>query len=236
MEAKAENHVFEENQEVDALHKLKQKLKSQTGASITFALLLFLVCAVVGSAVLVAGTAAAGRMSKIAEMDQRYYAVNSAARLLNDLMERDEIRYQLKESNDANQSTGDEYEWFVKQEEDWNPAPDTPPLTVFLAKQALKMQKNSTDDILFDLTPGLTLDGAKLNVSVKGTITKGESENSADLLFELTDKTDGDADGNYRISAYFTNTGGDSFYHWKLYDIQSIRMPAATASAGGGTP
>ena len=67
---------------MDALHKLKQKLKSQTGASITFALLLFLVCAVVGSAVLVAGTAAAGRMSKIAEMDQRYYAVNSAASLL----------------------------------------------------------------------------------------------------------------------------------------------------------
>ena len=98
------------------------------------------------------------------------------------------------------------------------------------------MPKNSTDDILFDLTPGLTLDGAKLNVSVKGTITKGESENSADLLFELTDKTDGDADGNYRISAYFTNTGGDFFYHWKLYDIQSIRMPAATATAGGGTP
>ena len=76
--------VFGENQEVDALHKLKQKLKSQTGASITFALLLFLVCAVVGSAVLVAGTAAAGRMSKVAEMDQRYYAVNSAARLLMD--------------------------------------------------------------------------------------------------------------------------------------------------------
>lgn len=66
------------------MHKLKQKLKSQTGASITFALLLFLVCAVVGSAVLVAGTAAAGRMSKVAEMDQRYYAVNSAARLLVD--------------------------------------------------------------------------------------------------------------------------------------------------------
>ncbi len=74
-----------------ALHKLKQKLKSQTGASITFALLLFLVCAVVGSAVLVAGTAAAGRMSKIAEMDQRYYAVNSAARLLVETIEKETV-------------------------------------------------------------------------------------------------------------------------------------------------
>ena len=76
---------------MDALQKLKQKLKSQTGASITFALLLFLVCAVVGSAVLVAGTAAAGRMSKIAEMDQRYYAVNSAARFLIDTVEEETV-------------------------------------------------------------------------------------------------------------------------------------------------
>ena len=86
MEAKAENHVFGESQEVDALYKLKQKLKSQTGASITFALLLFLVCAVVGSVVLTAGTAAAGRMSELAKMDQRYYSVTSAVQLLQDII------------------------------------------------------------------------------------------------------------------------------------------------------
>ena len=72
------------------MQKLKQKLKSQTGASITFALLLFLVCAVVGSVVLTAGTVAAGRTSKIAEMDQRYYAVNSAAKLLIELIDGEE--------------------------------------------------------------------------------------------------------------------------------------------------
>ena len=64
------------------MNRLKKKLNSERGASITWALLIFLVCAVVGSAVLVAGTAASGRMSKAAENDQRYYAVNSAARLL----------------------------------------------------------------------------------------------------------------------------------------------------------
>ena len=69
------------------MQKLKQKLKSQTGASITFALLLFLVCAVVGSVVLTAGTAAAGRMSELAKMDQRYYSVTSAAQLLRDTMD-----------------------------------------------------------------------------------------------------------------------------------------------------
>ena len=46
------------------------------------ALLLFLVCAVIGAVVLTAATASAGRLSGLAEMDQRYYSVSSAAELL----------------------------------------------------------------------------------------------------------------------------------------------------------
>ena len=41
------------------MNGIGQKLRSDRGASITFALLLFLVCAVVSSVVIVAGTAAA---------------------------------------------------------------------------------------------------------------------------------------------------------------------------------
>ena len=78
------------------MHKLKQKLKSQTGASITFALLLFLVCAVVGSVVLTAGTAAAGRMSELAKMDQRYYSVTSAAQLLQDTIDGKQVKVTQK--------------------------------------------------------------------------------------------------------------------------------------------
>ena len=66
------------------MQNLKIKLRSETGASITFALLLFLVCSVVSIVVVVAGSAAAGRMSQRAETDQRYYAVTSAAELLCD--------------------------------------------------------------------------------------------------------------------------------------------------------
>lgn len=67
--------------------QVTKKTSSTRGASITFALLLFLVCAAVGSVVLAAGTAAAGRMSKIAETDQRYYSVTSAAGLLRDVLD-----------------------------------------------------------------------------------------------------------------------------------------------------
>lgn len=68
-------------------HKFQTKLRSRTGASISFGLLIFLVCTVLCSVILVSATTAAGRMSKIAETDQRYYAVTSAAELLKDLID-----------------------------------------------------------------------------------------------------------------------------------------------------
>lgn len=69
------------------MNAMKNKIKSQRGASITFALLLFLVCAIISSIVIVAATAVGGRASQMAELDQRYYAVNSAAELLRDVLE-----------------------------------------------------------------------------------------------------------------------------------------------------
>lgn len=61
---------------------IQRKLRSRKGASISYALLLFLVCAAAGSVVLAAAAAAAGRLSGLAEADQRYYSVTSAAELL----------------------------------------------------------------------------------------------------------------------------------------------------------
>lgn len=69
-----------------SMQTLRNKLQSRSGASITFALLMFLVCAVVGSVVLAAGTAASGRLSQLAEMDQRYYAVTSASDLMEEIV------------------------------------------------------------------------------------------------------------------------------------------------------
>ena len=68
-------------------NRIRRRLRSRRGASITFGLLLFLVCAVLCSVILTAATAASGRMSKISETDQRYYAVTSAAELLKVLVD-----------------------------------------------------------------------------------------------------------------------------------------------------
>lgn len=67
--------------------RLKKKIRSNRGASIVIALMLFLVCAAVGAVVLTAGTAAAGRASQQEKMDRRYYSVLSAAELVRDQLD-----------------------------------------------------------------------------------------------------------------------------------------------------
>lgn len=73
-----------------------KKIRSRKGASITFALLAFLVCAVIGSVVLSAAIASSGRVSGLAEMDQRYYAVTSAAQLFSDALDRQNFTIERK--------------------------------------------------------------------------------------------------------------------------------------------
>ena len=103
------------------MKSVKKKLKSNKGASITFALLIFLVCAMVSSVAIAAGTAAAGRMSQIAESDQRYYSVNSAAEVLKGLIDnktvkveraivtREETYYQQNETTGAFEEDDDRH-------------------------------------------------------------------------------------------------------------------------------
>lgn len=64
--------------------RASRKIGSRSGASLTVALLFFIVCAVIGSVVLAAGTAAAGRYNRMSESDLRYYSVTSAAELFRD--------------------------------------------------------------------------------------------------------------------------------------------------------
>ncbi len=67
-------------------NRIMNKLRSRSGASITFALLLFLVCSVLCAVIFAAATSASGRMSSLPESDQRYFAVASAAELLKKML------------------------------------------------------------------------------------------------------------------------------------------------------
>lgn len=68
------------------MKKLCKKLKGKGGASIVIALVFFLLCLTVGSIVLTAATASAGRMKEQRRRQQDYLTVSSAAELLRDQM------------------------------------------------------------------------------------------------------------------------------------------------------
>ena len=235
-------------------NRIKDKLRSQTGASITYALLIFLVCAIIGSAVLTAGTAASGRLSQMVEIDQRYYSVNSAASLLIDLMERDKIVYEQPETStedtnsdddqngdqtgDAGADGGDaipadSYTYYVNGEE--ASSTGAPGLSLALAKQVLKMSSNTPSDLPLKLTLNseteTDLEGANLEVSGTVTITKKEVENGADLVFEIKDK-----DGKYAVRIYMINQTPPPRFEWSLDHIESIRWDREedTALSGSG--
>lgn len=109
-----------------------KKLKSNSGASLSLALLLFVVCAVVGSVILAAVTASSGRMSELAKMDQRYYSVTSAAELLKDTLDKQCITVLRKKKTQtvtntvfstgdksiSNPTPDDPYEFFMLSEWD----------------------------------------------------------------------------------------------------------------------
>lgn len=220
------------------MHKLKQKLKSQTGASITFALLLFLVCAVVGSAVLVAGTAAAGRMSKIAEMDQRYYAVNSAARLLVDTIQEKPLEIVKKETAETGTPT---YEVDGKSVSDLASS-----ITSIPAEAAYWLGYLRTEKIDAPKQLKLTLssDETKLNDSIEVTINETINPDGS-LIFEIRNKSNGTNTQQYglRMSFGLDKVENDELnmlknervhtatLQWKLSDIGTIVNRAITSTS-----
>jgi len=66
------------------MRAIQDKLREESGASLIIALVFFLVCLMVGSVVLTASTAAAGKLAQQRQNEQDYLTVASAAQLLKD--------------------------------------------------------------------------------------------------------------------------------------------------------
>ena len=197
---------------------IKKKLKTQDGASISFALMLFLVCAVLSSAVIVAGTAAAGRLSRLAETDQRYYAVTSAAELLC--------------SNISGKTITVEYN---KETGTVIPAASTTILSDASEKlvEALSSTgEEETDEVLqrtFRLTPDTDVSNARLDCIIKETLQRDGM-----LLFEVSNDPGESRSGIYTLRIVFSSkmkrSASDNSEDtvkttltWNLHSIRKIR-------------
>lgn len=90
--------------------RMKRKIKDRSGASLSVALLFFLVCAIVGSILIAAASVAIGRMKNIDQGEQDRYACDSAMNLIAEKMERGEITFEAKMPNKVLVQTDDNYE------------------------------------------------------------------------------------------------------------------------------
>ncbi len=209
------------------MNRIKKKLNNRKGASITWALLIFLVCAVVGSAVLVAGTAAAGRMSKLAENDQRYYAVTSSAGLLRDILK--ESITVTRSASDATENAKYDINYpagvdpllkaLVMEMLDWpDTTTDATDKNMFWTKDTIQTETLPDKDVTLTLTAegnisgpvGVVSGSLKLNADGSLIAVISKDQCSMRLIFELNRSIDTAA-----------NTKTDVFT-WKLKEARIL--------------
>lgn len=80
------------------MNAVQRKLHDRSGATLTVALLFFIMCAAAGSVMLAAATTSTGRLSQLQASDQNYYAVVSAAKLIRDEIDGQTIAVGQKET------------------------------------------------------------------------------------------------------------------------------------------
>jgi hypothetical protein len=165
------------------------------------------------------------------------YCGNKAAAKRNfsyviELMEKYEIRAQKKEvaaPESGDDSTDTEYVYLINGKTEDQAKTDG--LHYELALEiATRIETNDLSQITLSLSPETTPTGAKLDVSVVGTLSA-----SGDLEYVVMNKVaDGSTDNKqYKITLRFADTLGAVGYKWKLYDIESV-MPQTQTE--GSTP
>ncbi len=215
-------YPFLETDEVTYMKRAAEKLKSSRGASLMMALLLFLTCAVVGSAVLTAGTAASGRMAKIAESDQRYYSVNSAANLLIDLLNDQTAVIVKTETKTGSGSTTDTMLKDSAGSEYSLTATSYPSLALEMASQIAAGNMSPTVSLSSDQADLSSFAKVKETISPDGKLVfEISSPGSTDIYtLVVTFAADKRETKNVELKDNKTITTTETSYTWKLSDVK----------------
>lgn len=202
------------------MNAMKNKIKSQRGASITFALLLFLVCSVVSIVVVVAGSAAAGRMSQRAETDQRYYAVTSAVELLCDDFKGKTVKVEYSTKADTIPSE-DAFE-VIDIDGDKN-KPNNPEYAVLKAvsrKLAMMTAQTNTENDTYELAvTGELPKGSALDCTINEDIRP-----DGRVIFTVSNKKIEPTTKQYTLQAVFNATISKSTSQYKYEGEEMERV------------
>lgn len=188
--------------------RLQHKIESQSGASITYALLLFLVCAVVSSVILAAGTAASGRISESVDTDRKYFAVTSAIQLLRSEFEKYEVRVDQtyrKEGNSDPIPDGVPKYWYRKkagttgsQDSEWTDYDKRKPDDHIITMSAVYAYSNKTRN---EITNPITI-----------SFDDAESEYAKALSVDVNEKINSDT-GRINLEISSSKVEGDTNDH-----------------------
>lgn len=216
---------------------MNKKLRSQSGASLLLALLLFLVCAVIGSVVLTAGTAAAGRLSEMAEMDQRYYSVTSAAELLGKELNGETVTIiRTRERTDTFTYSGDTVtetpgtpRYAVKNPDD--PSESDWTKLSFLSKQTVYYLFNtetpvpaSEDTWMASFYTANTPSSQTFTLTFDSTLPEGIDPS----LLEVNVKAEMDSSGTLTLTVSNANDAKNRIYSLKVVLVPGVRETITT--------
>lgn len=197
---------------------MRAKLKDQRGASITYALLIFLICAVASSIIIVASSAAAGRMANVPRSDRRYYAVTSAAGLLKGEIDGKTVVVTKKVTKGAEDSGSDKVDYTPNE-------PDS-----VLTDATLKLVKGETAQTNYTLT---ATGYEALNCGIKQKIENGllvytitNNGYTLEIVFGSNMK-----ESTREIGTGVTQT--TSTVQWKFHSMQKmVSKPTAAPTEG----
>lgn len=218
--------------------KIRNKIRSESGASLAAALLFFIVCAVVGSIIIAAAMSSAGRMSGITSADNQRYALESARSLIEETMLSD------PEDSETDPMRRSYYENVSDVDSDSSPTKILNPGTAQIASlNQMKLQmaenlytqywsevkaswnENSTQSsVSGDNSGGKSVGKKVVGWTPSGTVT---AQQKTVIFDKLTTTAGGDAAGFVPVTATFTMRPDFSI----LVELQA----AASAQSGEGT-
>ena len=222
--------------------KIRNKIRSESGASLAAALLFFIVCAVVGSIIIAAAMSSAGRMSGITSADNQRYALESARSLIEETMLSD------PEDSETDPMKRSYYENVSDVDSDSSPTKipnlETAPIaslnqmklqmaeslyTLYWREVKATWNKNSTQSSVSGDNSGDKGVGEKVVGKAVGWTPSGKAEpQTKKVTFDkLTTTASGEVAGFVPVTATFTMRPDFSI----LVELQA----AASAQSGEGT-
>ena len=194
------------------MEKISKKLKSERGVTILLALLLFLVCAVTGSVVITAGTAASGTLSERAKLDQRYFSVTSAAELLRNKFDNKRVRISKADNSAAE----------IWSDNGWidNSSPNIRDEEKFVIRQSQRLKNPVGEPAVYSYSLTANTGDSERDGKLKVNITV--TEKTSGLIFELENANDDD-EKKFRLQMEYSaapEIGLDfTTYRWQIVKV-----------------